>query len=235
MSGHSHWHNIREKKGKEDARRSKIFGKLSKLISIAARDGGDPEENFKLRQAIEKAKDADMPSDTVERAIDRGTGDLEGMEYQEITLEAYGPEKTAFIIEGITDNRNRTVAETKQILNKNGGKMAEPGSVTYLFQRTGLIEVKKQEDKESLELAAIEAGADDIEWSEDILEIYVPIESIKQTKEKLEEQGFKVESAQPGWKPKNEISIQSEEKIKKLFLELDDHDDIQDIYTNIDK
>ncbi len=241
MSGHSHWQNIRAKKQAEDARKSKIFSKLSRLISIAAREGGDVEENFKLRQAIDKAKEADMPSETIERAVKRGTGELEGVEYKEITLEAYGPAKSAIIIDGITDNRNRTIADMKQILDKNEGKLAEPGSVRYLFERKGVLtlNLEKQperfQDEEKVELEVIDAGAENTMWDENYLDIFVSLKDLKEAKEELEKKGLRIESSGPGWEPKNQIEISEEdkEKIEKLFEALDENDDVQEIYTNV--
>ncbi len=241
MSGHSHWQNIRAKKQSEDARKSKIFSKLSRLISIAAREGGGPEENFKLRQAIEKAKEEDMPSDTIERAVKRGTGELGGVEYKEMTLEAYGPGKSAILIDVITDNRNRTVADIKQLLDKKGGKLAEPGSVRYLFERKGLLSLKLEkqperfQDKDELELEAIDAGAGDTAWENSFLEIYVPLKDLEQLKTGLDKKGLEIESSALGWKPKTEIQVSEEdkEKIEKLFEGLDENDDVQEIYSNV--
>lgn len=241
MSGHSHWQNIRAKKQSEDARKSKVFSKLSRLISIAAREGGDPEENFKLRQAIEKAKEEDMPSDTIERAIKRGTGELEGIEYKEMTLEAYGPGKSAILIDIITDNSNRTIADIKQLLDKREGKLAEPGSVRYLFERKGVLDLRLEEqperfqDKDELELEAIDAGAGDTTWEDKFLEIYVDLKNLERVKSNLERKGIKIESSGPGWKPKTEmrVSEQDKRKIEKTFEALDENDDVQEIYSNV--
>ena len=241
MSGHSHWHNIREKKGKEDAKRSKIFSKLSKVVSIAARDGGDPEENIKLKQAIEKSKEADMPAATIDRAIKRGTGEIEGMEYKEVTIEAYGPGNSAIIVDGITDNSNRTIAEMKRLLSDHSGKMAQSGSVSYLFEKKGLItiDLTKEEnsslDRDELELTIIDAGAEDMSTEHDLIEIYSEVNDINKIKSTLESNGIRIESAQPGWRAKTEIDVsdREKEKIEKLFMALDNHDDIQEIYTNV--
>lgn len=242
MSGHSHWKTIKAKKGSEDARKSKLFSKYSRLISVAARGGSaNPEENFKLKQAIDQAREVDMPSDTIVRAIKKGTGELEGIELQEITLEAYGPAKTAVVVEGITDNKNRTIAEVKQILSKNGGKLAEPGSVKYLFNRKGILTIDIDEqsehfkNKDELELGVIDAGAEDVDWNEEFMDVYVDIINLEKTKKALETKGVKIKSATCGWQAKNEISVSEHEKeqVMKLFSALDESDDVQEIYVNL--
>lgn len=242
MSGHSHWQNIKHKKQAQDKQKSKLFSKFSRLISVAAREGGgDPEHNFELRDAIERAKDVDMPGETIERAVKRGTGELEGVEYKDMTLEAYGPGGTAIIIDAITDNRNRTISEMKQLLRENHAKMAEPGSVKYLFERKGVVTVDKSRqrepfcDKENLELASIEAGAEDVEWSNDFLDIYIPVDELSNVKGELEKRGVKIESASPGWKAKNEIEVseKEKEKLEKLFQVLSENDDTQEVYSNL--
>lgn len=242
MSGHSHWQNIRAKKSAEDARKSKLFSKYSKLISVAAREGGgDPEQNFKLRDAIDRAKEVDMPQDTIERAVKRGTGEIEGVEYKEVAFEAYGPGGAALIIDGITDNRNRTVGELKNLVEKHGGKLAEPGGVKYQFERKGNIALNLEDQpdrfkvRDELELAAIDAGAEDVSWEGDFLDIYVDLSDLEKTKEALKKKGIVIEAAVPGWKPKTEIELPAEDRkeVEKLFADLGDHDDVQEIYSNI--
>jgi len=241
MSGHSHWQNIRAKKEAEDAKKSKIFSKFSRLISVAAREGGgDLEKNPKLKDVVEKAKGSDVPSATIERAIKRGTGEIEGVEYEEVLFEVYGPGGAAFIIETITDNRNRTVSEIKNILKRYDGKLAEPGSVCYLFDRKGsiILEINSQprnfQDKDELELAVIDAGAEDLFWRDGFMEIYTNLNDLEKVKKKLKEKGIVVSSATDGWQAKNEISVSDEvkNKIDKFFEELDEHDDVQEIYSN---
>jgi YebC/PmpR family DNA-binding regulatory protein len=170
MSGHSHWHSIRFKKGVADAKKSKIFSKLAREISIAARDGGaDLTFNPKLRTIVDKAKLANMTSESIERAIKKGSGELEGCSYEEFILEAYGPNGTAIIIEGITDNKNRSLGEIKIILSQNNGKMVEEGAIKWMFDKKGVIIINKEnvKDKEEIELILIESGAENFEWQQE--------------------------------------------------------------------
>ena len=243
MSGHSHWKTIKAKKGSEDARKSKLFSKYSRLISVAARGGSaNPEENFKLKQAIDQAREVDMPSDTIVRAIKKGTGELEGIELQEITLEAYGPAKTAVVVEGITDNKNRTIAEVKQILSKNGGKLAEPGSVKYLFNRKGILTIDIDEqsehfkNKDELELGVIDAGAEDVDLGEGIVEVYTQVEDFKAVQEALAAASYKIANAQLSWLPQTTMSLDASETIKtmKLLEALEELDDVQEVFSNLD-
>jgi len=230
MSGHSHWATIKHKKGAADARRGKLFSKLSKAITVAAKNGGDPEMNPSLRVAIDQAKKANMPSDNIERAVKRGTGEIQGEALEEFIFEAYGPEKSALIITGITDNKNRALNEIKTILNQHNAKMADEGSVKWQFDNKGIITVKT-EDKEKTELRAIDAGAEDIHEQEDsLLEIYTRPEDLNKVKEKL---NLETESTVLGWVAKEEIEVKNKKSIEKLFEALDDNDDVQEIYTNV--
>jgi len=242
MSGHSHWATVKRGKEAEDKKRGKIFSKLSRVISVAAKEGEDPETNSKLRIAVEQAKTANMPKDNIERAIKRGTGELEGEKLEEVTFESFGPGGIAIIIEGITDNRNRTLGEIKQILSQNNGKMANEGSVRWSFDKKGAITLNLNsqdenfKDKESLELTVIEAGADDIYWDEDtILDVYTKPENLEKVKKTLEEKGIKIESSSLGWVAKEMIKIDEKEKeaAEKLFEALDENDSVQDIYSNL--
>ena len=241
MSGHSHWSKVKHKKGAADAERGKIFSKISRLISVAARKGGDPEMNSQLRLAIEKAKEVNMPSDNIERAIKRGTGETGEGELQEIVFEAYGPGNIAMIIEGITDNRNRSLAEIKQILGQYNGKLVGEGSVRWLFEQKGVISVDIEEqteelkDKETMELKSIDAGALDVFWRENILEIHTEPKDLHELEEKLEKEGIKVESSSLDWVPKEEVSVSDKDKesAEKLFTSLDENDSVQEIYSNI--
>jgi YebC/PmpR family DNA-binding regulatory protein len=235
MSGHSHAKTVARTKGAEDAKRSAAFSKMARLISIAAREGGDPVSNSKLRVAIDQAKQVNMPKDNIERAIKKGTGELEGENLEEFTFEALGPGGIALIIEGITDNKNRTLGDVKQILNQHQGKLAGEGSVKWMFERRGLITVNNEQktlNKEKLELTAIEAGADDIKWRGEILEIYTKPEDLDSVKKNLEEQGIKMESSSLDWVPKEEVEA-GKEPAEKLFEALDDNDAVQNIYSNI--
>jgi len=242
MSGHSHWHSIKYQKTAADAKRSKAFSKMARLITIAAREGGgDPSSNSKLRLAVEQAKALNMPKDNIERAIKRGTGELGGEKLEAVTFEAYGPGGIAVIIEGITDNKNRTLGEIKQILNRGGGKLADQGSVKWLFERKGVITINFQipnskfQKKEELELAAIEAGAEDIYWHNDSLDIYTKPEELEKVKRNLEEKQIKIDSASLDWVAKNTIELdeKTKEACQKLFEALDENEAVQDIYSNL--
>ncbi len=240
MSGHSHAKTILHKKQITDAKRGKIFSKLSREISIAAREkGGAPETNSALRLVIEKAKSFNMPKDNIERAIKKGTGELKGEVLESIVFEAYGPGGIAIIIEGITDNKNRTLGEIKQILNQNNGKLAGSGSVKWIFKRKGCLEIQnvnhEDKNKEGLELLAIEAGAEDIYWHNHILDVYTKPEELEKVKKNLEEKGIQTESTTLDWVAKKQIELGKKDKetCQKLFETLDENDAVQEIYSNI--
>jgi len=241
MSGHSHWKTVKRAKGAADAQKGRIFSKMGRLISVAARQGAEPEENPKLREAIEKAREFNMPSANVERAVKRGSGETGEGQLQEISFEAYGPGNIAIIIEGITDNKNRAIAEIKQILSKSKGKLASEGSVRWLFERKGTIIVNFKDqmvdfkDKEEIELKAIDAGAEDLFWRGDSLEIYTKVEALERVKEKLKAQEIKIESVSLDWVAKEEIAIPEKEAeaAEKLFESLDESDEVQEIYSNL--
>ena len=243
MSGHSHFSSIKHKKEITDQKRGKIFSKLARQISVAAREkGGDPEANSVLRMAIEKAKEFNMPKDNIERAIKRGAGELGEEKLEEVIYEAYGPRSIAIIIEGITDNKNRALGEIKKILNQYQGKLASIGSVKWMFERKGVItienpkpEARSPKQKEELELKAIEAGAEDIYWHEDVLDIYTKIEDLEKVKKNLEGQGIKIESASLDWIAKDEVELEEKQKdaAEKLFEALDENDAVQEIYSNL--
>jgi len=244
MSGHSHWASIKHKKGIEDAKRAKIFSKLSRLILVAAKEkGGNPETNTELRLALEKAKSFNMPQDNIERAIKKGTGEIEGGKIENLLLEAYGTGHIALLIEAVTDNKNRTLAEVRHILEKFGGKLAS-GSVLWMFEKKGCITINckrlttddKQLSREDLELLAIEAGAEDIKHRDEVLEIYTKTREMGKIKKTLKGKGVKIENASLDWVPKEEMEISDKlvkEKIEKLFEALDEHDDVQEIYSNL--
>jgi len=241
MSGHSHFSSIKHKKALEDQKRGKIFSKLARMISVAAREGANPESNPKLRQALEEARNFNLPKDNIERAIKKGTGELEGVKLEELTLEAYGPGGIALIIEGITDNKNRTLMEIKQALQKHGGKLAEAGSVKWMFERKGAITLDLEEQasasKEELEMKAIEAGAEDIYWhkTEDVLDVYTKPAELAKVRENLENQGLKIGSATLDWVAKEQIEVSNKdsEGCQKLFEDLDESEAVQDIYSNL--
>ncbi len=239
MSGHSHFSTIKHKKGAADAVKSTMFSKLARMITVAVKEGGpDPASNSKLRMAIEKGRSINMPADNIERAIKRGSGDIEGAKYEEVVFEAYGPGNIAVIIEGVTDNKNRTLSEVKQILERNGGKMVAEGAVRWLFDRKGIIALPLPADvakKDDLEMAAIEAGADDISWREDGLDIYTAVDSLEVVKKKLEEQGLKIESSSWELVAKEYVAVSPKEKeaAEKLFELLDENDAVQEVYSNL--
>jgi YebC/PmpR family DNA-binding regulatory protein len=241
MSGHSHFKSIKYKKGIEDAKRAKIFSKLSRLISVAAREkGGDSELNAELKMAIEKAKGFNMPQGNIERAIKRGTGEIEGGKLETLLLEGFGPGKIAILIEAVTDNKNRTLAEVRHIFESLGGKLASGGAL-WMFEKKGVIEIpitnnQLSTTKEQLELLVIEAGAEDIKWRDDILEVYTKLGELNKVKKVLEEKGIKIENISLDFVPKEEVKIEDKaikEKIEKLFQTLDEHDDVQEIYSNL--
>ncbi|MFH1582327.1 MAG: YebC/PmpR family DNA-binding transcriptional regulator [bacterium] len=240
MSGHSHFSTIKHKKAATDAKRSKIFSKVSRLITIAAREKGvNIETNSKLKLAIGQAKEANMPSDNIERAIKKGTGEMEGEKLEEVTFEAYGPGGTAVIIEGITDNKNRTLGDIKQILSQKGGKLVAEGAVKWMFERKGILTIDSSsisEEKEETELKVIEAGADDLYWKEEFLEVNTKPENLEKVKKSLEDKNIPVSSAFLGWVAKKEVSIGEKEKEdnQKLFEALDENDSIQEIYSNVE-
>jgi YebC/PmpR family DNA-binding regulatory protein len=240
MSGHSHWAGIKYKKQLADTQRGKVFSKLAREIEVAARSGGDPNLNPKLRVAIEKAKKMKMPSENIERAIKRGTGQLKGEKLEEVLFEAIGPGGVAILIEGITDNKNRAINEVRQILEKNKGKLVGEGGVKWKFEKKGCItiDLKSQEKikkKEELEMAAIEAGAEDIYWHDENLDVYTKIESLQEVKKKLEENGIKIDSASLDWVPKEMVEVGEKEKkeLENLFSALDESDTVQEIYSDL--
>jgi len=239
MSGHSHFKTVLRRKTAEDQKRGKIFSKLSRLISVAAREKGpEPETNPKLRLAIEEARSYNMPRENIERAIERGVGKLEEANLEEVLFEAYGPGGIAIIIEGITDNKNRALGEIKQILTKYKGKLVSSGGIKWLFERKGTITINNEQkmmNKEDLELIAIESGAEDIYWHDDILDVYTKPEELEKVKKNLEEKGIKINETSLDWVPKEMVEISEDDKkiCQKLFEALDENDAVQDIYSNI--
>lgn len=239
MSGHSKWHTIKHKKGALDAKRGKIFTKLIKEITVAARTGGsgDVESNARLRKVVNDAKGMNMPNDTIDRAIKRGTGELEGVNYEEITYEGYGIGGVAVLVETMTDNRNRTVAELRHLFSKNGGNLGESGSVAWMFDKKGLIIVDKsaKSEDELLELA-LEAGADDMQEDGDVFEIYTSPDAFNDVHESLQKAGIEMQSAEISMIPQNYIKLEGDDakKMLKLYDAIDDNDDVQNLYANFD-
>lgn len=237
MSGHSKWSTIKHQKESQDKKRGQIFSKLARLIAIAARDGADPEKNSKLRMEIEKARKFNMPKENITRAIERGSGQGGGEALESFVYEAYGPAGVALLIEGITDNRNRTLSEIKNILMKHQGKLAGEGSVSWMFSHAGLINASSPNNKEELErltLELISAGAEDIIEKEDGLDIIAPIEKIEEIKKLTAESGIEIRNTSIEWIPKNPIEVSENDRkaLEQIFESLDEHDDVQEIYSN---
>ncbi|MGF1504378.1 MAG: YebC/PmpR family DNA-binding transcriptional regulator [Chloroflexi bacterium] len=238
MAGHSKWANIKHRKSRQDAKRGAVFTKLARAITIAARNGGgDPEMNFELRLAIDKAKEANMPKDNIERAVKRGTGELkDGAEIEEITYEAYAPHGIALLIECATDNRNRTVSDIKSTMSRSGGSMAEPGSVGWQFEQKGYITINAGgQDFDELFMTAAEAGADDVVEGEEIFEIFTEKDVLHSVAGALEEAGYKLGDAKLDWVATNEIELGQKEALKVLGIieQLEDLDDVQTVYSNL--
>ncbi|MBN1699672.1 MAG: YebC/PmpR family DNA-binding transcriptional regulator [Spirochaetales bacterium] len=237
MSGHSKWHSIKHKKGATDAKRGKLFTKIIKEIIIAARlGGGDADANARLRTAVLKAKSANMPKDNIERAIKKGTGDLDGVDYQEMTYEAYGPGGAALLINCLTDNRNRTAAEVRHLLSKGGGSLGETGCVSYMFHRKGIITYDPAAYSEDEILsAAIEAGAEDVTNDGEIIEVVTNPDDFENVLKALEDASFKHDSAEIMMIAENEVSLDDEKtgKVIKLVEALEDNDDVQSVSTNL--
>lgn len=239
MSGHSKWHTIKHKKGALDAKRGKIFTKLIKEITVAARTGGsgDIDSNARLRKAVSDAKAQNMPNDTIDRAIKRGTGELEGASYDEVTYEGYGPNGVAVMVDAMTDNRNRTVAEIRHIFSKNGGNMGESGSVAWMFDKKGYLVVDRSaRSEEELFEIAIEAGADDLQDEGDVFEIYTAPESFEAVHESLKAAGIEPQAAEVTMIPQNYIKLEGPDAktMLKLYDALEDNDDVQKVYANFD-
>ena len=238
MSGHSHWATIRRKKGAADAKRGQVFTRLAREIVIAAREGGgDPSSNIRLQYAIDRARAQNMPKDNIERAIKRGTGDLkEGNVIEEAMYEGYGPHGIAFIISVVTDNRNRTVADIRHILNRTGGSMAEAGSVSWQFTRKAYFSFPQEgKDTDTLFELAVEAGADDVTFDDETVEIFAPVESFKEISDRLKANGIHPEDAELRMFPNNEVELSTEDSIQvlKVVEALEELDDVQDVYSTL--
>ena len=238
MSGHSKWHSIKHKKGALDAKRGKLFTKFIKEITVSARTGGgDPDANARLRKAILDAKAGNMPNETIDRAIRRGTGEEEGVNYEEITYEGYGPGGVALLIQSMTDNRNRTVAEIRHLFSKNGGNLGESGSVGWMFEKKGYIVVNKS-DKSEEELfdLVIEAGADDLRDDEDNFEIITSPEAFDSVLTAVKGASIEPQVAEVEFVPQNYIRLEGADarQMLKLMEALEDHDDVQKVSANFD-
>ena len=237
MSGHNKWSTIKHKKGAADAKRGKVFTKLIKEISVAAKlGGGDPVGNPRLRTAIDKAKEENMPKDNIERAIKKGTGGMEGVTYEEITYEGYGPGGAAVLVEVMTDNRNRTVSDVRSIFTKCNGNMGETGCVSWMFDKKGLIIFPKGIDLEKLFETALEAGAEDVSDEEEQIEVVTDLSAFIDVREALEKAGFKYDSAEITMIPQTMVKLEGKqaESMLKLMDRLEDNDDVQNVYANFD-
>jgi YebC/PmpR family DNA-binding regulatory protein len=241
MSGHSKWHNIQARKGKQDAKRSNIFSLYAKKIAITAKSGGDPSANFSLRILIDKAKEAGMPKDNIDRAIKRGIGESEdGAQIEECMYEGYGPGGAAVLIKTLSDNKNRTVSDIKHILSLHGGSMGGAGSVAWMFNEWGLISVGSNRftannlGREELELILIEAGAEDIVEEEGSIEIKTRVENLQKTVGKLRELGIEPDESGLGWVAKDRVSVSEDNrnKLSGLFSALEENDDVDEYFTN---
>ncbi len=237
MSGHSKWATIKRKKAANDAARGKMFTRLIKEIQIAAREGGgDPENNPRLRLAIQNAKSANMPADNIKKAIMRGTGEMEGVHYDEITYEGYGPGGVAILIEVVTDNRNRTVAEIRHLFSKYNGNLAENGSVAWKFSRKGIIHVPSTYNEEDLLLTIIDAGAEDLKAEGDVYVISTPVDKFDAVKKALEENSIEIIESNLTMIPQNTLKIEGKEaeQVLRLMEAFEDHDDVQNVYADFD-
>ena len=238
MSGHSKWSTIKHKKGAKDAKRGKIFTKLIKEITVAARlGGGDVKFNPRLRTAVLTARQNSMPADNIERAIKKGTGELEGVTYEEVTYEGYGPGGVAILVQTLTDNRVRTVAEIRNMLTKHGGNMGAAGSVSYIFTKRGLIAIERKGiDEDQVMETALEAGAEDVREAGDLLEVLTAPESFDDVREALAKASIATASAEITMLPSSTVNVsgQSAQTLLKLLELLEDHDDVQSVSSNMD-
>jgi YebC/PmpR family DNA-binding regulatory protein len=238
MSGHSKWHSIKHKKGAADKARGKLFAVLIRQIEVAARaGGGDIESNATLRTMVQKARDNSVPMDTIQRAIKRGTGEEEGVVYEQVTYEGYAPGGVAVIVQALTDNRNRTSAEIKNLFSRNGGSFAEPGAVSWQFERKGVVNVDKAADEDELMLAAADAGADDVEDGGDAWQVTTPPTELHAVRTAIEGAGYTVKSADLTMIPTTTVELNEESQAKtvlRLADALEDHDDVEAVYANFD-
>ena len=239
MSGHSHWAGIKHKKAANDAKRGKVWSKIARMIIVAAKNGGgDPSANLTLRYAIDKAKAANMPKDTIEKAVKKGAGGLEGVSYEEVLYEGYGPSGVAIMVEALTDNRNRTGPEVKKIFEKRGGSLGTSGCVNWMFSKKGLITVNAGSvDEEQLLEIALNAGADDMENTGEVFEITCDPAAFEELKRALQAAEIAIEVAEIAMVPQTTIAVDEEAMAKRILLLMEafeDHDDVQNVYANFD-
>ena len=236
MSGHSKWHNIKLKKGKIDVQRGKVFTKIGKEIAVAAKDGSNPDLNAKLRDVIAKAKASNMPLDTIMRAVKKGAGELEGINFEEIVYEGYGPAGVAVIVKTLTENKNRSASSVRYIFDRNGGNLGANGCVSFMFQKKGQIIIEKKDglDEDEVMMAALDAGAEDFIAEEEVFEITTVMEDFSSVRVALEEAGYEFLSAELTMIPDVLVTLKLEdcEKVQELIDKLEDDDDIQSVYHN---
>lgn len=238
MSGHSKWANIKHKKEKMDAQKGKIFTKLTKDIIMAAKEGGDPETNSKLRDAIEKAKANNLPNDNIQRAIKKGTGEIGGGNLEEVIYEGYGPAGSAIIVEALTDNKNRTAGDIRHIFDRSGGSLGSSGCVAWMFDKKGLITIEKNEniDEDELAMLVIDAGADDFSSDGDEYEILTDPDNFQAVKDALKNAGYKLSSAEVTMIPQNTVKLNDSdyERFERFIEKIEENDDVQEVYHNVD-
>lgn len=238
MSGHSKWANIKHRKAKQDAQRGKLFTKLGRELILAARaGGGDPAANLRLKMAVNRAREANMPMENIIRAIKRGTGEIEGAAYEEVVYEGYGPGGVAIMLSAATDNRNRTAAEIRHIFSKNGGSLGESGCVAWMFNRKGVLNLEAVPDEDELLMLALEAGAEDLRLEGDAAEIITAPEDFEKVRDSLTRSGLTFTRAEVTMVPQNLVAIsdrQQADAILRLMDLLEDHDDVQEVYANFD-
>jgi len=238
MSGHSKWSTIKHKKAATDAKRGKLFTRLAREITLAAREGGgNPDVNFSLRLAVDKAKSANMPKDNIERAIKRGTGELKGEELSEVTYEGYAPNGVALLLQVLTDNKNRTVADVRRIITRQGGTLADAGAVAWQFDRKGYIAVAPDGvDQDTLFEVAVEAGAEDVVFGDDLIEVYAELENFQAVRQALQEASIRFETAELTMIPKTTMQLGEKETLQVMGVieALEELDDVQHVYSNLD-
>lgn len=238
MSGHSKWSTIKRKKAASDAKRGRLFTKIARELTVAARQGGgDPDANFRLRLVIDMARQANMPKDSIERAIKRGTGEIKGEAFEEIRYEVYAPHGVALILDALTDNHKRAVADIRRLLTRSGGSLGETGSVTWLFDQKGLIIIEADgEEAEGFALRAIDAGADDVRIENGLVEIYTQLTDFQKVRETLEREGVPFSSAEMTMVPKSLLQLGEKETIQIMHLieALEDLEDVQQVYSNLE-
>jgi YebC/PmpR family DNA-binding regulatory protein len=238
MSGHSKWSTIKRKKGAEDAKRGKIFTRVAREISMAAREGGgDPNANSALRLAVDKARGANMPKENIERAIKRGTGELEGGHLEEVFYEGYGPHGVALLVKCLTDNRNRTLSEVRRVFNRSGGSLAEAGAVAWLFDTKGYIVVDRdKKDPDEIFMLAVDAGAEDVQTSDEVIEVYTDPGDLHWVRESLAGRGLSIEDAELAQVPKTLMTLSEKDtlQVMNMIEALEELDDVQQVYSNLD-